>query len=102
MQFATRLRFDDKLVVHCSHIKVLEESVTECVVDLEERTDHGVRESLFDQLDMRHPEESSGEGNTKLPNSRHRDPSQSKDESEASAPIRSIRVKVVSFRGGVR
>jgi len=36
-----------ELSLHRPHIKVFEESVSEGVVDLEERTDHGVRESLF-------------------------------------------------------
>jgi hypothetical protein len=44
-----------KLPLQSHNVDVLEESKTECVVNLEERPDHRVSESCFKELAMRHP-----------------------------------------------
>jgi len=69
-----------ELLLHGPHVKALDESEPERVVNLEERADNRVRQSLFDQLDMWHPVEFRDEANTKSSNSRHQDPSQSEDD----------------------
>jgi hypothetical protein len=63
-----------KLLFHCPDVEVLEKTVSERIVNLEERPNSGMRKSLFDQPDTLHPLKIPATGTTESPNHRPKNP----------------------------
>jgi hypothetical protein len=87
-----------ELSLHSPDVKVLEKPVPERVVNLEKRTDHGAGESLFNQLDMRHPVESGDEANKKSSKPRRQNLSLPGADPKHQPLIRRIRVRAFPSR----